>query len=393
MAPVAVAFAVLDLTGSAGALGLVLAARSIPQVAFMLAGGVIADRFDRTTVLVLANVVAASAQAVTALLLLTGTASLPALVALQALNGSATALVFPAASAITPQMVPSGILQQANAMIRLALNGAIIVGASIGGLLVGYFGPGWGLAVDACTYLTAAWFFSRMGRAPLRTKEGDDADLPRRGAVSGVFTDLRDGWREVMARTWLWPVIVAFGFANAAQAAGWQTLGPVVAEQTFGPQGWGFILAAQTAGMFVGAMVLMRLRPRRPLFVGCAAMLLWTPMLLALALDPRLATLLITAFIAGLGLETFVVFWDLSLQQNVPIDRLSRVYSFDAVGSYAMIPLGQLVAGPLAVLVGIKAGVLICAAVIFVTMLSTILVRPVRKLERTDSPSPATAPS
>jgi MFS family permease len=162
IAPVAIAFAVLDLTGSPAALGIVLAARSIPQVALMLIGGIVSDRFDRSRVLVAANLVAGAAQAAAAVLLLTGSASIPALAGLEAVNGAASALVFPAAAAMTPQTVPAGLLQQANATLRLVLNAAVIAGASAGGLLVGHVGPGWGLVVDAVAYTVAAAMFARM---------------------------------------------------------------------------------------------------------------------------------------------------------------------------------------------------------------------------------------
>ncbi len=217
IAPVAIAFAVLDLTGSVAALGLVLAARSIPEVVFMLVGGVIADRFDRTRIVVAANVVAGAAQGVAAILLLTETASVPALAALEAINGMASAMVFPAAAALTPLTVPSRMLQEANAELRLGLNAALVVGAAAGGLLVGTFGSGWGLAVDAAAYVVAAGFFVRLRRE--QAAESSSLTVPRPHRVGGVLRDLRDGWREVASRTWLWAVVLAFGFANAAQAA------------------------------------------------------------------------------------------------------------------------------------------------------------------------------
>ncbi len=392
IAPVAIAFAVLELTGSPAALGIVLASRSVPQVVLMLLGGIISDRFDRSRVLVAANLLAGATQAAAAALLLTGSATIPAIAALEAVNGAASALVFPAAAAITPQTVPAARLQQANATLRLVLNAAMIAGASAGGLLVGYLGAGWGLAADALAYSVAAAFFARIA---LRDESGqkdvaqtsadpDAAAVRRRSILRGVRADLRIGWREVTSRTWLWSVVLAFSFANAAQAAGWHTLGPVVADRTFGPQGWGFVLAAQTAGMFAGALVLLRFRPRRPLFFGCAAILLWVPMLVVLAVEPRLTLLLPVAFVAGLGFEAFGVFWDLSLQQHVPSDRLARVYSFDAVGSYAMLPIGQLAAGPLAAVAGVEAGVMASATIIAVAIVSTLFVPSVRRLERTD---------
>jgi MFS family permease len=387
IAPVAIAFAVLDLTGSAAALGLVLAARSIPEIVFMLVGGVIADRFDRARVLVVANVVAGIAQAIAAALLLTGSASVPALIVLEAINGMAGAIVFPAAAALTPLTVPSRMLQEANAVLRLGLNAALVVGAATGGLLVGTVGSGWGLAVDAAAYLIAAGCFARLGG--LGRAASVDSTTPgegRRRGLAGVAGDLREGWREVSSRTWLWAVVVAFGFANAAQAAGRSTLGPVVADRTFGPTGWGLLLAIQTAGMFAGGFLMLRLRPARPLFVGCAAILLWVPMFVVLALSPNLATLLPVAVVGGVGIEVFSVCWDLCLQQQVPQDRLARVYSFDALGSYAMIPIGQLAAGPLALALGTEDAILACAAVIAVAIGATLAVPSVRHLHRTDVP-------
>ena len=383
IAPVAIAFAVLDLTGSAAALGLVLAARSIPEVVFLLVGGVIADRFDRARILVVANVVAGVAQAGAATLLLTGTASVPALAALEAVNGTASALVFPAAAALTPLTVPSRMLQEANAMLRLGLNAALILGAASGGVLVGSLGSGWGLAVDAVAYVVAAGCFSRLRRRPDATPLTSSVAARRRG-FAGVGGDLRDGWREVSSRTWLWAVVIAFGFANAAQAAGRATLGPVVADRTFGPEGWGLVLAVQTAGMFAGGLLMLRLRPGRPLFAGCAAILLWVPMFVVLALNPTLPMLLPVALLGGVGLEVFSVSWDLSLQQQIPQDRLSRVYSFDAIGSYAMIPIGQLVAGPLALALGTEDAILACAVVIAASIAATLAVPSVRHLRRTD---------
>lgn len=106
MAPVALAFAVLHLTGSASALGLVLAARMVPNVLLLALGGVIADRLPRSTVLVGSNVIGGAAQAVAAVLLLSGEAQVWQLVILEAVNGAAFALFYPADSALVPLTVP-----------------------------------------------------------------------------------------------------------------------------------------------------------------------------------------------------------------------------------------------------------------------------------------------
>jgi hypothetical protein len=237
-------------------------------------------------------------------------------------------------------------------------------------------------------FVLAVAFFTR-----LRIGSAASISRPRgsppasTGGVGTVLADVRDGWREVSSRSWLWAVVIAFGFANAAQAAGWTTLGPVVAAGSFGPEGWGLVLAGQMAGMLAGGVLMLRVRPIRPLFVGCAAVLLLAPMLVVLALQPTVAALLPAAFAAGVGIEVFSVGWDLSLQQQVPPARLSRVYSFDALGSFAMIPLGQLVAGPLALALGTQDAILACATVIAIAIGTTLAVPSVRHLHRTDVPA------
>jgi Major Facilitator Superfamily len=127
----------------------------------------------------------------------------------------ASAIVFPAAAALTPLTVPSRMLQEANAVLRLGLNAALIVGTASGGLLVGTLGSGWGLAIDAAAYVVAAGRFAR-----LRHRVGGPDASRREPGLAGVVSDLRDGWREVSSRTWLWAVVLAFGFANAAPGRG-----------------------------------------------------------------------------------------------------------------------------------------------------------------------------
>src|SRR5438034_8292861 len=156
VAPVALAFAVLDLTGSATDLGYVLAAGWLPQIVFILIGGVLGDRLPRNLVMVGANVLSAAAQGTTAALLLAGVARPWHLAVLAAARGMATALFFPAAQAVVPEIVETELLQPANALIRLAQNGSTVLGAGVGGILVAAAGPGWAVAFDAATYLASA---------------------------------------------------------------------------------------------------------------------------------------------------------------------------------------------------------------------------------------------
>jgi len=149
IAPVALVFAVLDITGSKTDIGIVLAARSLPQVLFLLIGGIWADRLARHRVMVVSDLVSGASQAAVAVLLILGEAEIWHLAAFGAVNGAATAFFFPASLGIVPQTVPEALLQQANALLRLVLNASFIGGAAIGGVLVAAFGSGTAIAVDA----------------------------------------------------------------------------------------------------------------------------------------------------------------------------------------------------------------------------------------------------
>ncbi|MFI5495330.1 MFS transporter [Actinoplanes sp. NPDC051859] len=397
VAPIALAFAVLDLTGSAGDLGLVVGARMIAHVLVLLIAGALADRLPKTLLMAGSSAAAAVTQGAVAALVLTGTATVPLLIALAAVNGAVAALALPASSAILPQLVPAEHRQQANGLNRLVFNSAYIVGAPVGGILVAAVGPGWDIAVDAVTFLLAAAFFAALGRSARRAdpagpaaKRGLAVVAPVPDAVAGavlrtekrsMITDLREGWTEFRSRTWLWVVVAGFCLINAALSGGFNVLGPLVADATVGRQAWGFVLAAQTGGMVLGAVVAMRLRVRRLLFVGVLCTACEAFPVLTLGIAPHLGLLLGAAFLAGFMIEQFAVAWETTMQEHVPADRLARVYSYDMVGSFVAIPLGQVAAGPIAAAVGVTptlvgAAVLIVFAV--VAMASSRAVRTLR---------------
>ncbi|GIF69680.1 MFS transporter [Asanoa ishikariensis] len=372
VAPIALAFAVLDLTGSARDLGLVVGVRSLANVIFVLFGGVIADRLPRHLVMVGASVLAGATQAVVAFTVLTGTATIPLLLGLSAVNGVAAALAFPAISAMMPQTVPSSMLQQANAINRLAFNSAMIAGSSLGGVLVATAGPGWGLAVDAGTFFLGGLLFSLV--RVTKTAEATATERP------GIFAEMRLGWTAFASRTWLWAVVAGFCVINAALTGSLSVLGPVVADSSFGRTTWGLILAVETAGMIVGALVAMRVRTSRLLFYGVLWCLGDVLLVLALGLTSTVLVLLLAGFAVGFALEQFTVAWDTTMQEHVPSDLLARVYSYDMLGSILAVPIGQVLAGPLAEHFGVRHTLLGAAALIGLATLAMLLSRDVRHL-------------
>lgn len=355
VAPIALAFAVLDLTGSAADLGIVVAARSLANVGMLLFGGVIADRLPRNVVLVGASLAAAATQGLVATLVLTGTAAVWSLALLGVVNGAVAAVSLPAAAALVPDTVPDALLRPANAWLRLGLNAGGILGASAGAAAIALIGPGWGLAIDAAAFAVAAALFSRLRLAP--------APPPSAPGVS-VLADLRHGWREFSSRRWIWIVVLQFAVLNAAFTGATTVLGPLVADETFGRGGWGLVIAAQTGGFALGALLALRWRPRRALGIGVAAMASAALPVATLALAPTLPALIAAFALGGFAIELFAIAWDQSLQAHVPREALSRVYSYDMVGSFIAVPLGEVVVGPLAHASGTVPVLLGCAAVI-----------------------------
>ena len=373
-ANVALAFAVLELTGSKADLGYVLAARALPQVVFLLAGGVWADRLARHRVMVVSNVVSGLSQGGVAALLLSGHARVWQVAALAAVNGTSSAFFFPASTGIVPQTVPRSLLQSANALLRLGLNSSFIGGAALGGLVVGVTSPGVGLTCDAASFLLAAVLIGFM-RIP--------ATLRMEG--SSFVGELVEGWREFSSRPWLWSIVAQFGFVNAAEQGAEQVLGPAIAKAHFGgATAWGLVLTAQSLGLFAGGLILLRLRPRRLLLAATLGFLLTIPFLLALSVPVALVGVIAAAALAGIGIEVFQVLWDTTLQQEIPQEKLSRVSSYDALGSFVLIPLGLAVAGPVGNLAGTRPTILGAAVISLTVTLAVLLVRDVRTIERSE---------
>lgn len=379
MASVALAFAVLHVTDDdPAALGIVLAAHTIPMVALLLAGGVIADRFPRTLVLQVSNLTSAATQGLIAALVLTDTATLGLLVVLSIGHGVASAAGQPAMAGIMPSLVPREQLQQANALMSLIRSGLVILGPTVAALLVVTVGPGWAIAVDAATWLASAALLGFV-------------DLPPRARATdapSTWTELREGWTFFRNTQWLWAVVIGFGVLNAIHSGAWTALGPLRAKETFGEQGWGLILSAEAVGLLAMTVVMLRVPLRRPLLWGMLGIsLLGVPMIL-LGAHPTVTVLVVAAFIAGAGTEVFGMGWNLAMQENVPDEMLSRVYSYDMLGSYVAMPIGQLAIGPLALAFG-YGEVLVVAGVAYVATCLLVLLSPaVRRLPRAQPAAP-----
>lgn len=362
MAPVALAFAVLgEPGGTAGRLGLVLAGRSVAQVAFLVFGGALADRFGRMRIMVSSDLAAFAAQAAVAALFISGNPPTAALVVLSAVNGAANAMFLPASRGLVPQITGPGELQPASALIRLAQNSAGLAGAAVSGALVVAVGAGRAIGIDAVTFGISAVLVLTSG-APRAGRGGTGRTLLR---------EIREGWDEFRSRRWVWVVVVQFGLVNMCFTACVYVLGPVVAKQHWsGALGWSAVVAANAAGLIAGSFAAMRLRPARPLLVAVLATFGFVPPFFLLAVHAPVWLAALSMLVNGVCADVFEVLWMTALAEHVPGDRLSRVTSYDALGSFVLGPLGLLAVGPVAAAAGTAAtfaaaGVLVTAANVF----------------------------
>jgi MFS family permease len=383
MGGVALAFAVLEVSDSPSALGIVLAAHSIPLVLFLLIGGVLADRFGRTLIIQLSNLTAAVTALSIAALVLSGTAEIWQIAALTAVNGVAAAANQPALAGLLPQLAPEGALQQANALNGLLRNSSLVVAPAVAGALVVGVGPGWAIAINGATYLvSAALLLPIKLPAPAPRDDGDS-----------IVKDLRTGWTFFRRTTWLWVIVLAFGVLNALASGGFSTLGPVHAKGSeIGVHGWALILSSGAAGLVVTSIIFLRVPLRRPLLWGMLGCAVYSAQMIALGTTTEQWVLMVAAFAGGAGIEIFGLGWELAMQEHVPSDMLSRVYSYDMLGSFVALPVGQLAFGPLGAAFGIQRMILIAGLAYCAISLLTLLSRSVLSMTRAEATSTTSAP-
>ena len=371
---VALAFAVLSIGGTATDIGIVFVAFFLPNVIFLLAGGVWADRLPRNLVTLTSDAVRAIVQISLAVLLVTGSAQVWMLVIATALHGAASAFFVPASTGLMPQVVSPGRLQQANALMALSRGAAFIVGPALSGLLVAAGGPGLVFGIDAVTYV-----LSIVTLALLRIER------PAQPAERATFIhELVEGWREVRSRDWLLTSLVAFGVSNAAMGS-FFVLGPVILNaQPTGPAEWGFILTIGALGALIGGAVALRWKAARPLLVGFAVMLVGATRTLALIPPMPALVIALTALATMAAITISNTLWETVLQQRIPQAALSRVSSYDWMVSLAFQPLAFVIIGPLADTIGNVQTLLLASAVALAANLGVLLIPSVRNMRRFD---------
>ena len=373
---VALALFVIDLTGSATDLGLVLAAHALPLVGFLLIGGVWADRLPRQRVMIVTDVVRFGLHALLAVLIISGELRIWQLVVIEMLFGTAEAFFRPAASGLVPQTVPEAEIQEANALTTTFSNVAEFVGPALATVLVLGVGAGAAFAIDAGSFLISAAFLWRVRPRP----RGAPPVAARRGTM---WSDVREGFEEVRSRAWVWVTLSVFCIALFVALAPWYVLGPSVAREQYGGIGvYGLVSAALGAGTIAGSLIGIRWRPRYPMRSAMLFILLWPLATILFAAGVSLFVVMPAIVIAGTGIALFDVWWLTALAERIPPDKLSRVTSYDWMFSLGLVPLGYLLAGPLATALGAVEVLIAGSALGLLALAMGLLPRQTRMLER-----------
>jgi predicted MFS family arabinose efflux permease len=344
MVPVALAFAVLDLAGSASDLGLVLAARLVPAVVFLLTGGIWADRLSGRSLMIVANLIQMASQALLGFLLVTGEARIWEFVALQIVQGTATGFGRPALRGLLAEVAPPQGRQQANALMYGAAGLAAAVGPALAGVFVATVGPGWAILGDAASFALAVMLLIPM-RPPALSPP------PR----TGFLRELGQGWREVISRRWLWAGTTNAAIAQLAWLSTFSVLGPLVAKRSLGgSSAWALIVVAFGVGAILGNVIALHIRPRRPLFVAYAVTIGCSASLFLLAVAAPAPLIAATELYSGAAVVIVTVLWQTTLQEQIPPVAFGRVAAYDMTGAMVLRPLGLLIAAPLASLIGVS---------------------------------------
>ena len=377
--PVALAFAVLDLGGSPGQLGLVLAAQGLPLAVLILAAGVWADRLPRQWIMFVSDVGRGLAQVAVAYLLLSGRAEIWHLAALSAVYGVFEAGFRPAAGGLIPQLVESEHLQQANALIGLAMNFGTILGPAAAGLLIVATGPGEAIAIDAATFAVSACFLLLL-RAPRPARASDPGG-------KNFWSELRGGIAEVRRRRWMWTFMPAMAAYHLIALPGVLALGPVIADQELGGAGaWGIITSAFGIGTIIGNGVALRLQPSRPMFVAAIATAIAATQPIIIALGGTTAVIAGLELLAGIAVSFAFGQWETTLGREIPQHALARVTSLDYFSSAGVMPLGFALVGPVAGLAGTVPTMVVSGLVVVGLAVAAALVPDIRHLPRRTSP-------
>jgi len=290
---------------------------------------------------------------------------------IEAAFGAAQAFFQPAYTGLIPQTVPESRIQEARALTQSMENLAFLIGPALATALVLGVGAGEAFVFDAATFVLSALLLTRVHP---RARGASGAQEP-------VLRELKAGFEEVRSRPWLWVTIAVFTGAILCVYAPWYALAPIIARGSYGSAGvFGLLESLGGAGAVCGAIAGVRWRPERPLKAGLLLVLAWPLMALLLASRAPLWLVSASALATGFGFSLLMIWWETALARHVPPHALSRVSAYDWMGSLALLPVGYLLAGPLAAALGPRTVLAVGSVIGIALLLIALAPRSTREL-------------
>jgi MFS family permease len=379
MSPIALAFGILALpNGSANLLGLTLGVTSAMFILMVPFGGVIADKYGRAKMVALTDTLAGLILFIQVIYFATGDVPVAVLLIVNGCYGILSGIFWPAFTGIMPSIVPEEGLQKANAINALASNAGLILGAASAGILIDTYGAAITLGIDAASFVIAGVLVSTLSHLT----------PPMANNTNTMLTDFVDGWRVFKSFNWIVIVVVSFSFIVMCWAAAENVLGPLIALEHFnGAKSWSIVITAESAGLVVGALLAMKIKPKYPIrFLMISSFTLCFYMF-SLAKPQSLLVVSICAFFFGITLDLWGTLWYTALHRKVPRDALSRVSSFDAMGALVFKPIGLAIAAPISLLIGIDNLIYILIVISVLAISLPLLSADVRNMSYEDSPN------
>ena len=359
---IALAWWVLEKTGSATAMGTVLVLSQIPLLIFLLIGGIVVDRFPRLRILFWSDVLSGIVVTFIAIFSWLNLLQIWHIYIASLIFGFLEAFFFPAYQSVVPQITPPDLLTSANSLNGLSGRVTGIVGPMLGASLVAAGGTPLAFALNAISFLVSTLCILPIVRsgqfeAPVRENRSDSASQPTsfRKAVKQGIADLHEGWLAVVNAPWIWITILIFGILNIMEGSPRAVAMPFLIKDDLGADVavMGFFGSAFSLGYVLSALWLgqyKRLRHRGPL--GYISVLINGCLLLVFGLKFPIPVLIAAMFVYGICFNVFALVWTNTLQEMVPNEKLGRVYAFDSLGSWVLLPIGFALAGWATDLVG-----------------------------------------
>jgi MFS family permease len=376
MGPIALAFGIFALpNGSANMLGLVLGTTTVIFLLMAPFGGVIADKYGRARMVGLTDMAAGLVLFIQVAYFATGDVPLWVLLVTNGFFGLMWGVFWPAFTGLIPAVLPEAGLQKGNALNAFVTNAGVILGAAVAGILIDIFGVAFTLAIDAASFFISGVMIFTFRHLTPRAEHTENT----------MLDDLLHGWRVFLSFRWIVIIVAAFSFIVMCWAAAENVLGPLIALEHFnGPKSWSFVISAESAGLIVGSLIAIKVKPKFPMRFLMLSSFTITFYIWSLAKPQSLLLIAFGAFLFGITLDLWGTLWNTALQRKVPRESLSRVAAFDAMGSMMFRPIGLAIAAPLSTLVGIENFLQIMAAITVVAIVLPLLDPQVRNMSYED---------